>query len=90
MLLKETILEAFNCKHRSRLRLLRRVYAEPEGAKRVQRRLYLAAKQISRNISAFSPEELEEMVRDELIEPKTIPPDLRTYYFVRHKIWLGK
>ena len=49
-----------------------------DGAERTQRKLDLAVRQICRNISAFSPQDLEEMVMEKLIDPKTVPPDLRT------------
>ena len=51
---------------------------EPDGAERIRRKLDFAIRRICRNISAFSPEELEEMVREKLIDPKTVPPNLRT------------
>jgi hypothetical protein len=51
---------------------------EPDGDERIQRKLDFAVRQICRNISAFSPEELEEMVKERLIEPRTVPPELRT------------
>ena len=37
---------------------------EPDGGERIQRKLDLAMRQICRNISAFSPDELEVMVRE--------------------------
>ena len=51
---------------------------EPGGAERIQRKLDFAVRQICRNISAFSPKDLEEMVRVKLIDPRAVPPDLRT------------
>lgn len=63
--------------------------AEPNGTDRVLRKLDCAVRQIRRNISAFSPEELEEMVRAKLIDARTVPPDLRTP-FVRHRLGLRK
>ena len=62
---------------------------EPDGAERTQRKLDLAVKQICRNISAFSPDYLEEMVRARLIDAKTVPPDLRTKN-VRYRLGLTK
>ena len=62
---------------------------ESDGLQRVQRKLDFALRQICRNISAFSPEELEEMVKERLIEPKTVPPELRTKN-VRHRLGLTK
>jgi len=61
----------------------------PEGAERIQRKLDLAVRQICRNISAFSPQDLEEMVLGKVIDPKTIPPDLRTKN-VRYRLGLTK
>ena len=62
---------------------------EPDGTERIRRKLDFAIRQICRNISAFSPEELEEMVREKLIDPKAVPPDLRTPN-VRYKLGLTK
>ena len=53
------------------------------------RRLDCAVRQIRQNISAFSPEDLEEMVREKLIDPKAVPPDLRTPN-VRYRLGLTK
>jgi len=61
----------------------------PDGAERIQRKLDLAVRQICRNISAFSPRDLEEMVLEKLIDPKTVPPDLRTKN-VRYRLGLTK
>ncbi len=63
--------------------------AEPSSADYVRRKLNCAVCQIRRNVSAFSPAELEEMVRVKLIDATTVPPDLRTS-FVRHKLGLKK
>ena len=60
-----------------------------DGAERVQKKLDFAVRQIYRNISAFSPEELEEMVREKLIDPKVVPPELRTSS-VRYRLGLTK
>ena len=62
---------------------------ESAGVERIQRKLDFAVRVISRNISAFSPEELEEMVRENLIDPKAVPPELRTRY-VRYTLGLTK
>ena len=62
---------------------------EPDAIGRTQRKLDLAVRQICRNISAFSPEDLEEMVRERLIDPKVVPPELRTRY-VRYMLGLTK
>lgn len=62
---------------------------EPDGAEPIQRKLDFAIRQICRNISAFSPEELEEMVREKLIDPQTVPPDLRTKN-VKYRLGLTK
>ena len=62
---------------------------ESDGHDRVQRKLDFSLRQICRNISAFSPQELEEMVREKLIEPKTVPPELRTKN-VRRRLGLTK
>jgi hypothetical protein len=51
---------------------------EPESKEQFQKKLDCAIGQICHNISALSPENLEEMVREKLIDPKAIPPDLRT------------
>jgi hypothetical protein len=63
--------------------------AEPDGDERIQRKLDCAIRQICRNISSFSPKDLEEMVREKLIDPKAIPPDLRTKN-VKHRLGLTK
>ena len=60
-----------------------------EGAAVLHRRLDCALRLIQRNVSAFSPIELEEMVKERLIEPKSIPADLRTE-FVRRRLGLRK
>ena len=60
-----------------------------DGVERTQRKLDFAVRQICRNISAFSPYELEEMVRERLIDPKVVPPELRTRY-VRYMLGLTK
>jgi hypothetical protein len=62
---------------------------EPDGVELIQRKLDCAVRQICRNISAFSPEELEEMVRERLLDPGTVPPDLRTRN-VRYRLGLTK
>ena len=61
----------------------------PDGVEPIQRKLDLAVRQICRNISAFSPEDLVEMVRGGLIEAKKVPPDLRTKN-VRYRLGLTK
>lgn len=63
--------------------------AEPDSAGHIRRKLDCAIGQIRRNVSAFSPNELEEMVREKLIDARTVPPDLRTD-FVRRKLGLRK
>ena len=63
--------------------------AGPYCVERTQRKLDFAVRQICRNISAFSPYELEEMVRERLIDPKVVPPELRTRY-VRYMLGLTK
>ena len=63
--------------------------AGPYCVERTQRKLDFAVRQICRNISAFSPYELEEMVRERLIDPKVVPPELRTRY-VRYRLGLTK
>ena len=63
--------------------------AEPDGVEKIRRKLDLAVRQIRRNISAFSPDDLEEMVRHRLIDAKTVPAELRTD-FVRRKLGLRK
>ena len=60
-----------------------------EGAAVLHRRLDCALMLIQRNVSSFSPIELEEMVKERLIEPKSVPADLRTE-FVRRKLGLRK
>ena len=62
---------------------------EPDGVERIQRKLDFAVRQICRNISAFSPDELEVMVREKLIDPKSVPPELRTRN-VRYRLGLTK
>jgi hypothetical protein len=62
---------------------------EPDGDERIRRKLDFAVRQICRNISAFSREDLEEMVREKLIDAKAVPPDLRTRY-VRYRLGLTK
>jgi hypothetical protein len=61
----------------------------PDGVEQTQRKLDLAVRQICRNISAFSPQDLEEMVKEKLIDPKIVPPDLRTEN-VRYRLGLTK
>ncbi len=53
----------------------------------IRRKLEFAVRQIHRNISAYSPDDLEEMVRYRLIEARVVPAELRID-FVRHKIGL--
>jgi hypothetical protein len=60
-----------------------------DGSDALRRKLDFAVRQICRNISAFSPEELEEMVREKLIDPKAVPPELRTQG-VRYRLGLTK
>ncbi len=48
-----------------------------------------ALRHIYQNVAAFSPTELEEMVREKLIDAKRIPPELRTN-FVRYRLGLRK
>ena len=62
---------------------------EPDGIEYLRQRLDFAVRQICRNVSAFSPEELEEMVRAKLIEAKTVPPELRTRN-VKYRLGLTK
>ncbi len=60
-----------------------------DGAANLGRKLDCAVRKIRRNISAFSPDDLEEMVRHRLIDARAVPPELRTD-FVRHKLRLTK
>ena len=60
-----------------------------DGREHFQRKLEFAVRQICRNISAFSPQDLEDMVKEKLIDPRTVPPDLRTKN-VRHRLGLTK
>ena len=53
------------------------------------RKLQSAVRHIYENVAAYSPRELEQMVREKLIEAKRIPPELRTD-FVRRKLGLRK
>ncbi len=53
------------------------------------RRLESAVRHIYENVAAYSPRELEQMVREKLIDAKRIPPELRTE-FVRSKLGLKK
>ena len=46
-------------------------------------------RRIRRNISAFSPEDPEDIVRHKLVEPKVVPAELRTDY-VRYRLRLTK
>ena len=63
--------------------------ADFDGREHFQRKLEFAVRQIRRNISAFSPQDLEDMVKEKLIDPRTVPPDLRTKN-VRHRLGLTK
>ena len=53
------------------------------------RKLESAVRHIYENLAAYTPRELEQMVREKLIEAKRIPPELRTE-FVRRKLGLRK
>ena len=63
--------------------------AEPDGAEFVKEKLDCAVRQIRRNISAFAPEDLEEMVRQKLIDPRVVPTELRTRN-VKYRLGLRK
>jgi hypothetical protein len=63
--------------------------SEPDGVENLRRKLDLALKQIRRNISAFSPDDLEAMVRYRLIDARAVPSELRTD-FVRRRLGLRK
>ncbi len=58
---------------------------EPDGLEYICRKLDLAVRHIRRNISAFSADDLEDMVRQRLIDARAIPTELRTD-FMRHKL----
>ena len=62
---------------------------QPEDTEHLHKKLDCAVRQIHRNISAFSPEDLEEMVRQRLVDARTVPTELRTKY-VRHRLGLRK
>jgi hypothetical protein len=53
------------------------------------KKLESAVRHIYENVAAYSPRELEQMVREKLIDAKRIPPELRTE-FVRRKLGLRK
>lgn len=63
--------------------------AELESPEYFHRKLDCAIRQIRRNVSSFSPDDLEKMVREKLIDAKSVPPDLRTHY-VRRRLGLRK
>lgn len=63
--------------------------AERGSTEYFRQKLDCAIRQIRRNVSSFSPDDLEEMVREKLIDAKSVPPDLRTQY-VRHRLGLRK
>ncbi len=48
-----------------------------------------AIRHIYQNVAAFTPMELEEMVKEKLIDARRIPPDLRTN-FVRYRLGPSK
>jgi hypothetical protein len=52
--------------------------ARPDGAENLRRKLDCAIRHIRANIGAFTPNELEEMVREKLIDAGAVPTELRT------------
>ena len=63
--------------------------SQPEGTECLRKKLDCAVRHIRHNISAFSPEELEDMVRRKLIDVRVVPAELRTD-FVKRKLGLRK
>ena len=63
--------------------------SQPEGTECLRKKLDCAVRHIRQNISAFSPEELEDMVRRKLIDARVVPAELRTD-FVKRKLGLRK
>jgi hypothetical protein len=63
--------------------------ARPDGAENLRRKLDCAIRHIRANVGAFTPKELEEMVRERLIDAGAVPTELRTD-FVRHRLGLTK
>jgi hypothetical protein len=61
--------------------------AQPSGTENLRAKVDCAVRHLRRNISAFSPEDLEDMVRHKLMEAKVVPPELRTN-FVRYRLGL--
>ncbi len=63
--------------------------AQPGSTENLRRKLGCAVRHIHANIGAFTPNELEEIVRERLIDAKAIPAELRTDY-VRYRLGLTK
>ena len=63
--------------------------AQPGSIENLRRKLGCAIRHIHANVGAFTPDELEEMVRERLIDAATVPTELRTD-FVRYKLGLTK
>ena len=63
--------------------------AQPGSTESLRRKLGCAVSHIHRNVGAFTPNELEEMVRERLIDAATVPTELRTDY-VKYKLGLTK
>ena len=63
--------------------------AQAGSAENLHRRLGCAVRHIYANVGAFTPNELEEMVRERLIDAAAVPTELRTD-FVRYKLGLTK
>ena len=63
--------------------------AQPGSIENLRRKLVCAIRHIYANVGAFTPDELEEMVRERLIDAATVPTELRTD-FVKYKLGLTK
>ena len=63
--------------------------AQPGSTENLRRKLGCAIRHIYANVGAFTPDELEEMVRERLIDAAAVPTELRTD-FVRYKLGLTK
>lgn len=63
--------------------------AQQVSAENLRRKLGCVIKHIHANLGVFTPDELEEMVREKLIEAKEVPAELRTDY-AKWRIGLSK
>ncbi len=61
----------------------------PDGVEGLNKKLESATRHIHANMAAFSAKELEEMVREKLLDAREVPADLRSD-FVKHRLGLRK